>query len=100
MAEVVFTLGRPGSGKSTATRYMIKRLEPEGIKVARVKDDDILYKMFLQDRSKPLSTPRFLPADHNGFIVVDFSVLDEVLSEIDRQIQEFSKENDLIVVEF
>ncbi len=97
MTVYVLALGRPGSGKSTAARYMLERAENLGWNTTRLKDYDMLYKMFQTD-----IRGRFQPAAYGGFDVVEFSVLDEVLVELQRKaLEEVPLEgNDLVIIEF
>jgi len=92
----VFAIGRPGCGKSTASRYMIECMRNQGWKTERIKDYDFLYEMF---RS---GDPRFRRAAYDGFDVCDFSVLDEVLCSVqDKTLENIaSTGNTFVTIEF
>src|SRR5689334_10583421 len=94
---IVFVLGRPGCGKSTATHQMIDQVHKQQWITHHIKDYDLLYEMF---RS---GDPRFRPtAAYDGFNVLDFSVLDEVLSKVQKKALEkaSSSGNILVTIEF
>ncbi|MBV9230832.1 MAG: hypothetical protein JOZ18_16100 [Chloroflexi bacterium] len=96
---VLFGLGRPGSGKSTAARRITSLVQKIGWNTTRIKDYEILYEWFLADTTQN----RFRPADYSGFDVLDFSVLDEVLVEVQRQTLKRKSsvtENELVIIEF
>ena len=97
MFAKLFVLGRPGSGKTTAFHHIEKRAKENGWSTDRVRDYEILQDMFRQHPEK------FRATDHNGFDVIDFSVLDDALFEVKRLLKlrmSPTKENELIVVEF
>lgn len=114
-SKVLFALGRPGCGKSTAARHIQACLEtqkPEKWSVTRIKDYEILYEMFEQDRNiKDTSRRRFCEAivegyGVRGFDVLDFIVLDEALEKTAQKISSCLKEasspsqKSLTIVEF
>jgi len=90
-------LGRAGCGKSAATRHMAAHL-PQGWKVERITDYKFLQKKFHN------GDPRFRSTRLGGFDVIDFSVLDEVLYEVQAQATTFeyrySTKNTLVTIEF
>ncbi len=95
----VFVLGRPGSGKTTAFRRISALLNDKGWPITRIRDYGILQGMSRHE----IEGKKFRPADHGGFDVVDFSVLDNALVEVERQVRLRMltvKEKELIVVEF
>jgi energy-coupling factor transporter ATP-binding protein EcfA2 len=98
MAVKVFVLGRSGSGKSTAVRRLNRVAASQGWYVANFNDHSILRRMFLADAEQK----QFRPAAHNGFEVLDPSVLDRALYLLQREIQDFhlSKDETLITIEF
>ncbi len=100
MAAKVFILGRPGSGKSTAAYYIAGVVWRKGWSVSRFKDYDILYRMFKAD----IEGKKFRPTTrYDGFDVIDFSVLDAALKELNRRFEErisSARKNDLIIIEF
>src|SRR6266446_3680111 len=86
MIVKLFILGRPGSGKSTIARYIAKLAQHEGWAPTSYCDYNVLYSMFQKELHKP-SCPQqhFEPVDHNGFRVIDFSVLDPALKIIQKR---------------
>ncbi|HTI14087.1 MAG TPA: AAA family ATPase [Dictyobacter sp.] len=99
MAMTTFVLGRPGSGKTTAFRYVQELIQHSGWKVTRIREYTILQEMFLHD----LQQKRFRAIPHGGFDVIDFSVLNEALAKLEDQIRNYEQraaERELIIVEF
>ena len=100
MLVKIFITGLPGSGKSTAYRGI--RRYVEGLNrswyVLRINDYDILKAMCMAD-TKP---KKFRLTRYKGFIVKDFSVLDEALKEAKTRIETYksSATNEFIVIEF
>lgn len=85
MVVLVFALGRPGSGKSTAARHLVELAEQQNVFAERIGDYKILYRMYKDD----LAHKQFRPtAPYDGFDVIDFSVLDEALDELKRTIED------------
>jgi thymidylate kinase len=99
MPVYIFVLGRAGSGKSAATRYMAEHMQQQGWTPNRITDYDILYNMFREEQDKHR---RFRPAAHGGFDVIDFSVLNEALSIVQRRAKEKLAESDrtFVTIEF
>lgn len=86
MIVKLFILGRPGSGKSTGARYITRLAQHEGWVPTPYCDYNILYDMFQTELHNPLNTQQhFEPVDHNGFRVIDFSVLDPALKIIQKK---------------
>lgn len=83
----VLILGRPGSGKSTASRYLVKKIQQKHITTERVNDFYLLKGMFLKDTKHK----RFVPTAEGGFNATDFRVFDEVLWAIEERIRDQSK---------
>src|SRR6266516_3868031 len=99
MAIKVFILGRPGSGKSTAARFIAMLAQNKDRSSIRINDYEILYNMFRADTTHK----KFLSAEHNGFKVIDFSVLDAALKEVEKKARIYipsMKKDDLIIIEF
>jgi hypothetical protein len=98
MSVKVFVLGRPGSGKSTAARHMIELASGRNYSSLFVQDYDILHKMFLNDREHE----RFRPTERGGFDVIDFSVLDSALQQMEEEVEVSlaRKEIDMACIEF
>jgi hypothetical protein len=98
MSVKVFVLGRPGSGKSTAARHMIELANRRNYSSLFVQDYDILHKMFLNDSKHE----QFRPTDCGGFDVIDFSVLDSALQQMEEEV-EYSLAHtgiDMVCIEF
>ena len=86
MIAKLFILGRPGSGKSTTARYITKLAQREGWVPTSYCDYNVLYSMFQKELHDPLCPQQhFEPVDHNGFRVIDFSVLDPALKIIQKR---------------
>lgn len=106
MVVKLFVLGRPGSGKSTVVRYIIKLAQHEGWIPVYYCDYDILYNMFQSELYNPrFSQQHFEAIAHNGFRVIDFSVLDPALNIIQKRALTSLKGCDastqrLLVIEF
>ena len=98
MLTKVFFLGRPGSGKSTAARHMIELAKRRNYATVYMKDYDILYQMFQEDRSGR----QFRPADYNGFDVLDMSVFDTALKKLEEDTLAIpdSVKKKMIIIEF
>lgn len=98
-AVKVFVLGLPGSGKSTAGRYIEMLARDCGWTAYLLQDYRILYKMFRADTKGT----RFIPTLYGGFDVLDLSVFDDALNELVRQLQErerTSETNEVNIIEF
>ncbi len=98
MGVKVFVLGRPGSGKSTVARHMLEVASRRGYQSLFVQDYDILYKMFLNDRKHE----QFRPVDRGGFDVLDYSVLDSALHQMEKEVEDALtlKHIDMVCIEF
>lgn len=100
MLVKIFITGLPGSGKSTAYRGIhqyVERLN-RSWHVLRINDYDILKAMCMAD----IKPKKFRLTKYKGFIVKDFSVLDEALKEARTRIEthKSSATNEFIVIEF
>lgn len=72
MPVIVFVLGSPGSGKSTACRIINSQILQRNIvkSVAHLRDYEILWKMFLNDQLNPPDLRKFEPTKkYKGFNV-------------------------------
>lgn len=102
MSVKVLILGRPGSGKTTAYYFIEKLLQSERCNVRRLRDYTFLRRMFEQERESG-SYKRFRPTAHDGFDVTDFSVLKEVLVDVECEVSgmmsPYTHEKDFILVE-
>lgn len=83
MSAKLFILGRPGSGKSTASHHIAATARSRGRFVLRLKDYDILLRMFHADVGKE----KFRAREHGGFDVHDLSVFDTALKELEEKIR-------------
>ncbi|HLZ61536.1 MAG TPA: hypothetical protein VKR06_31710 [Ktedonosporobacter sp.] len=97
MSVKVFFLGRPGSGKTTAARYIVELAQRRNFVAHRMKDYDILLDMFRKDDGQ-----KFRPAEYGGFDVLDFSVIDDALLQLEEKVEEVCtlKYENLIAIEF
>jgi adenylate kinase family enzyme len=99
MVVKLFVMGRPGSGKSIAARH-IAELARTDWEIVHVRDYEILLDMYKNDTYQ-----KFRPAEYEGFDVIDFSVLDEALAEVQRNVRQYTistvqSDWTLIIVEF
>ena len=103
MAVKVFILGRPGSGKSAAARYIAALAQNYGWLPIHISDYEILYEMFLIEKSLQF-TPKhkkFLPTEYDGFDVLNFAVLDDALREVEKLIYKYMPAvRNLLLIEF
>ncbi len=100
MEKKLFVLGLPGSGKSTAARYIEMLARDNNWFPRRFNDYDILFQMFLADQEGN----RFSSTEYGGFDVHEHIVFDEALKELERVILKREKvpddKNELIIIEF
>ena len=100
MAVKLFILGFPGSGKSTAFRYVNHYLtqQQNGWSAVRINDYDILKEMFRADSEHK----QFRPTEHGGFDVIDISVFDDALQVAREKVEELMSiaSDQLVVIEF
>jgi thymidylate kinase len=103
MEKIVFILGLPGSGKSTAARYIEVLARDRQWVVSCFNDYSILYKMFQDDHEGR----RFRSTKHkgyDGFDVLDHTAFDEALKTFKGKIVEAesaqSAKDQLIIIEF
>jgi len=98
MSVKVFVLGRPGSGKTTATRHIGELAQRRGFTTCRLKDYDILYQMFQHDDGQ-----NFRPAEYGGFDVLNLSVFDTALEQLEKDVEAVlcsPQTTDIITIEF
>ncbi len=99
MAVKLFVLGCSGSGKSTAAHYIVMLARNAGYSAIRVNDYEILYEMFRADIEARGN--KFLPVDYGGFDVLDLSMYDAALMQVEQKVQRsYSEGNELIIIEF
>jgi len=91
MPVKLFVLGRPGSGKSEAYRQIDKYIQQsqKNWSVIHFTDYEILQEMFQFEKYFQLNEKlrKFQPREHEGFDVRDFSLLDDVLKELEKKIK-------------
>lgn len=109
VAVKVFIIGRPGSGKSEASRAIVKFAGNRNISTWQVNDYDILYEMFLADKNSQQFKPVIENRNHqfrhindtiSGFEVIDFKVLDTALREVAKCVEKMEHVAQLITIEF
>lgn len=112
MTEILFLLGRPGSGKSRTARWVKEAaMEPEyraagpaiprGQTVFHLTDYSFLRQMFLEDRHRPEAQRRFHSTCFGGFDVLDPGVLPLALQQVNASLaRHLHAERTLILVEF
>lgn len=97
MVVKVFLLGRPGSGKTSAFQYFEMLAHDKGRRATRFREYAILYEMFQDGRSE------FQPAEHGGFDIRDFSVLNESAQHLEERVQAYlrysAQQDELIFLE-
>ncbi len=93
----IFLLGRPGSGKSAVYRMLSERLRAEGLAsdVTRIDDFPVLRELLDRD----VGFKRHYRKE-GGFVVTDFTILDDVLKEINRKLKELEQPGKVTFVEF
>ena len=100
MVEKLFLLGLPGSGKSTAARYIEMLARDYDWLPRRFNDYDILLKMFRTDSEGK----RFSRTRYGGFDVHKHIAFDEALIEIEKVVLQREKvpdnQKELIIIEF
>ena len=99
MVMKVFVLGLPGSGKSTAARYIEMLARDYDRAPNLLQDYRILYEMFLADREGV----RFSSTLYDGFDIHDLSAFDDALRELVHWLQEkerTSETNEVSIIEF
>ena len=99
MTMKLFLLGLPGSGKSTIARHIQEYVKKWEWPTSHFSDFPILKKMFLKD----IERKQFKPADHGGFDVTDFTVVDIALKRLEQKVKRHissKKSAQLILIEF
>jgi hypothetical protein len=102
----LFILGRPGSGKSTAYHYIEKYMELryQNWFTSRYLDYIFLYAMYQHEKLFPMNNKpkQFRGTRFGGFDVIDFSVLDIALKDLEKQVRQnyYPLRDELIVIEF
>ncbi len=102
MAVKVFLIGRPGSGKSTAAHYISKQVHRQKCSTTHIYDYTILHSWFMAEMYNPRNKHKYFhPRGHDGFDVLDFSVLSKALEEVERKARKYmSFRRRLVLIEF
>lgn len=96
----LFTLGMPGSGKSTIARRIMQRVQGiAGWSMYHINDYAILSQFYRDQRH------RFLPAPYGGFTIKDATLYNEVLEKLQEQAEKMKRqalpgEKQFILIEF
>jgi len=91
----VFLLGHPGCGKSMVYRLLEQRLRGWGLEVMRIDDFPVLQKLLNEDKEFKRHYRK-----EGGFVVTDFTILDDVLKRINDQLGRLERQGRVIFVEF
>ena len=97
MAVKVFLLGRPGSGKTTAFQIIEMFARDKGWYISYFREYEILYEMYKSD-----TKDKFIRADHGGFEVRDFSVLQVSAKHLEEKVNKYlstASENEIVCIE-
>ncbi len=96
-SSFVFLLVRPGSGKSAVYRMLGQRLREEGLvsDITRIDDFPVLRELLDRD----VGFKRHYRKE-GGFVVTDFTILDDVLKEINRKLKELEQPGRVTFIEF
>jgi adenylate kinase family enzyme len=95
---VVFLLGRPGSGKTTAFNFIKTMARSRGLLATRFREYTILQEMMLADTEGT----KFRATPSGGFDILDTSVFDESSKRLEKKIQEYqrtARKKELIFIE-
>ena len=97
MFDYVFLLGRPGCGKSAIYRALEQRIREAGLAKEVMRMDDFPVLKELLDRD--VEFKRHYKKE-GGFVVTDFTLLDDVLKEMNTKLKALQKAGRVIFVEF
>lgn len=112
MAQIMFLVGRPGSGKSQIARSLkgdeqwpAYQVERPGYladwSVIHITDYTFLRKMHINDVLAGVKSPRFRATGMGGFDVLDFTVLPLALQQVDAWVRRYLHAwKTLILIEF
>ncbi len=99
MAVKLFIFGCSGSGKSTAAHHIAILVGDRGCSAIRINDYEILFKMFKADAED--EDKRFRSVEYGGFDVLDLTVYDTALREVEEEVKRSCSEGfELIIIEF
>lgn len=91
MAGSIFFLGSPGSGKSTARRFVREIIHNMGWDILTADDYEILLDMFVKEMES--EQRRFATCEHGGFEILDMSAADEALMTLVEKIRNMQMQN-------
>jgi adenylylsulfate kinase-like enzyme len=93
----IFLLGRPGSGKSAIFRTLTEQLKSKGLakETMRLDDFPVLKEFLNRDREFKRHYRQ-----EGGFVVTDFTILDDVLREMNKKLHQLERPGNVIFVEF
>jgi hypothetical protein len=112
MTQIMFLMGRPGSGKSQIARslkgdeqwpaYQVERPDYlAGWSVLHITDYTFLQRMHINDVLAGVKSPRFRTTGMGGFDVLDFNVLPLALQQVDAWVKRHLHAwKTLILIEF
>jgi len=95
MPSFVFLLGRPGCGKSAIYRMLSEKLIKSEVEVTRTDDFPVLKELLDRDTEFKRHYRK-----EGGFVVTDFTLLDDVLREMNEKLKKETKPRKVIFVEF
>jgi len=102
MEQNVFVLGLPGSGKSTAARYIEMLARDYHRSLNLLQDYRILYEMFQADR-EGIRFSSTMNDGYDGFDIHDFTAFNDALKELVCRLhkkEHASKQNGVNIIEF
>lgn len=95
--EIVFVIGMPGAGKSTAAKYLASWItKTSQIPTLRWDDFSIILELFQKEKQTKLQ--RFSIEDDGNFKITCSSVLSEALQILSQKIETEPKKN--LIIEF
>jgi hypothetical protein len=102
MEQFFFVFGLPGSGKSTAGRYILELAQKRDWIAQRFCDYDILYELYQLDMKR--EEGRFKPTEYDGFDVYKLDAFDDALRILSSKVLDWEEKPDnnnrLCIVEF
>lgn len=94
----VFLLGRPGSGKSAVFRSITDKLKAEGIADEFLRIDD--FPKLLELNAADTEHKRHKPMPDGGFLILDDSLWDDVLKEVNKDALKLKDSGKMVFLEF
>jgi adenylate kinase family enzyme len=100
MLAIVFVFGSPGSGKTTAARYIERIMQASGNGWSSIRFND--YKILDDWFHADSGYKRFRAREHDGFDILDPDIYDEALRVLKYEVQKYkpSTENGFVIIEF